>query len=99
MCKILLLPFAHGTIQVLLNLVGAMSPVWFGPIANDSAYTLLQSEMISISCLVAKEFGITLDEVNWLGNVAGLVFLPTALFVPHLISKHGIRRCVRCSSY
>jgi len=69
--------FVGLTGLVLLNLVGAMAPVWFGAISND----------------MAKEFGITLDEVNWLGNVAGLVFLPTALFVPHLISKHGIRRC------
>ncbi|KAG6885921.1 hypothetical protein C0993_007939 [Termitomyces sp. T159_Od127] len=42
---------------------------------------------------LVEEFGFTLDEVNWLGNIVALVYLPTALGVPILVSKYSIRRC------
>ncbi|KAG6902749.1 hypothetical protein C0995_011897 [Termitomyces sp. Mi166 len=61
---------------VLLNVITAMSWPWFGPISNN----------------VVDEFGFTLDEVNWLGNIVALVYLPTALGVPILVSRYGIRR-------
>ncbi|KAF8197923.1 major facilitator superfamily domain-containing protein [Pholiota molesta] len=38
---------------VFLNIVAAMSWPWFGPIANDTA----------------ADFRISLDQVNWLGNI------------------------------
>jgi hypothetical protein len=43
---------------------------------------------------VAKEFHITLDQVNWLGNIVALVYLPVALVIPHIVQRYGIRRCV-----
>lgn len=42
----------------------------------------------------AADFHITLNEVNWLGNVISCVYLPTALLVPILVSKYGITRSV-----
>ncbi|KAF9567930.1 MFS general substrate transporter [Agrocybe pediades] len=62
---------------VSLNLVAAMSWPWFGPISNDTA----------------AEFHISLDQVNWLGNIVALIYLPTALLIPTIISRYGIRRC------
>ncbi|KAJ7072374.1 major facilitator superfamily domain-containing protein [Mycena amicta] len=62
---------------VILNIAGGMPWPWFGPIAND----------------VVVDFGITLDEVNWLGNVVACVFLPVSLLIPDIIRRFGIRRC------
>ncbi|KAJ6586871.1 major facilitator superfamily domain-containing protein [Mycena vulgaris] len=50
---------------------------WFGPISNN----------------MVAEFGITLDEVNWLGNVMACIYLPVSLSVPEVIRRYGIRRC------
>ncbi|KAF9051051.1 MFS general substrate transporter [Hymenopellis radicata] len=63
--------------MVILNIVGALSWPWFGPISNN----------------VSAEFHITLDEVNWLGNLVSCIYLPTALLIPPFISRYGIRRC------
>ncbi|KAF8894114.1 major facilitator superfamily domain-containing protein [Infundibulicybe gibba] len=63
--------------SVLLNIVSAMSWPWFGPISNN----------------MVDEFGITLDQVNWLGNIVACVYLPTAILIPTIVSKYGIRRC------
>ncbi|GJE88933.1 MFS general substrate transporter [Phanerochaete sordida] len=60
---------------VLLNAVAAMPNLWFGPIAND----------------VSKDFGFTLDQVNWLGNVVNLVFLPSSIVVPFACKRFDIR--------
>ncbi|EDR11851.1 uncharacterized protein LACBIDRAFT_313717 [Laccaria bicolor S238N-H82] len=54
-----------------------MSWPWFGPISNN----------------MAKEFHITLDQVNWLGNIVALIYLPVALVIPHIVQRYGIRRC------
>ncbi|KAF9484435.1 MFS general substrate transporter [Pholiota conissans] len=62
---------------VFLNIVAAMSWPWFGPISNNTA----------------AEFNITLDQVNWLGNIVALVYLPTAILIPPVISRYGIRIC------
>ncbi|KAF8902884.1 major facilitator superfamily domain-containing protein [Gymnopilus junonius] len=62
---------------VVLNIVAAMPWPWFGPIANN----------------LASEFDFTLDQVNWLSNIVALVYLPTALLIPPVISRYGIHRC------
>ncbi|KDQ57437.1 hypothetical protein JAAARDRAFT_35153 [Jaapia argillacea MUCL 33604] len=60
----------------ILNAVGGMGWPYFGPISNE----------------MAQEFGITLDEVNWLGNMFALVYLPVAIAFPTLVSRYGVRR-------
>ncbi|KAF7428316.1 hypothetical protein PC9H_007537 [Pleurotus ostreatus] len=62
---------------VVLNIVAAMAWPWFGPISND----------------MSAEFGISLDQVNWLGNIVALVYLPSAVLIPAVVSRYGIRRC------
>ncbi|KAJ6490786.1 major facilitator superfamily domain-containing protein, partial [Mycena vitilis] len=62
---------------VILNLAAGMTWPWFGPISND----------------MVQAFGITLDQVNWLGNVMSCMYLPVSLCVPIFVSKYGIRRC------
>ncbi|KAF7361938.1 MFS general substrate transporter [Mycena venus] len=62
---------------VVLNIVSGMTWPWFGPISNN----------------MVAEFGITLDEVNWLGNVMACIYLPVSLVVPEVIRRYGIRRC------
>ncbi|KAJ7881731.1 major facilitator superfamily domain-containing protein [Mycena olivaceomarginata] len=63
--------------MVILNMVSAMASPWFGPISN---------KMVS-------EFGITLDQVNWLGNAMACMYLPVSLTIPDIIRRYGIRRC------
>ncbi|KAJ7358488.1 major facilitator superfamily domain-containing protein [Mycena albidolilacea] len=63
--------------MVILNMVSAMASPWFGPISN---------KMVS-------EFGITLDQVNWLGNAMACMYLPVSLAIPEIIRRYGIRRC------
>ncbi|GJE88914.1 MFS general substrate transporter [Phanerochaete sordida] len=60
---------------VLLNAVAAMPNPWYGPIANN----------------VSSDFGFTLDQVNWLGNVLNLVFLPSSIVVPFVCKRFNIR--------
>ncbi|GJJ06279.1 hypothetical protein Clacol_000470 [Clathrus columnatus] len=62
---------------ILLNVVGGMSWTWFG----------------SISAQVTKDFHISVSQVNWLGNVINLVFLPASLATPFLCIKYGLRKC------
>ncbi|KAJ3570015.1 hypothetical protein NP233_g4678 [Leucocoprinus birnbaumii] len=62
---------------IILNIVSALSWPWFGPISND----------------MAADFNISLDQVNWLGNIVALVYLPTAFLVPHIVARYGLRRC------
>ncbi|KII86720.1 hypothetical protein PLICRDRAFT_163999 [Plicaturopsis crispa FD-325 SS-3] len=54
-----------------------MNTLWFAPMSNE----------------IVAEFGFTLDQVNWLGNVFHVVYLPLALFIPYLRNRFGIRRC------
>ena len=44
----------------------------------------------SASRLVSSEFGFSLDQVNWLGNVLNLVFLPSSIIVPFVCKRLGI---------
>nr|GAT57653.1 MFS general substrate transporter [Mycena chlorophos] len=62
---------------VILNIAGGMPWPWFGPIANN----------------MVSDFGITLDEVNWLGNIVACIYLPCALLIPEIIRRYGFRRC------
>ncbi|KAF7364730.1 MFS general substrate transporter [Mycena venus] len=64
-------------LQLVLNFVSAMAWAWFGPISNN----------------MVAEFGITLDEVNWLGNSIACAYLPISLAIPEVIRRYGIRRC------
>jgi hypothetical protein len=45
------------------------------------------------------EFHITLNQVNWLGNIVQFVYLPTALLVPLVCNRYGLRRCVSYSLF
>ncbi|KAG6331792.1 hypothetical protein ID866_7298 [Astraeus odoratus] len=62
---------------IILGIVTGMQWSWFGPIANDTA----------------DEFGISLTQVNWLGNIVSCVFIPASIFIPVFSSRFGIRRC------
>jgi len=46
------------------------------------------------SSSAAADFDISLDKVNWLGNIVALVYLPGALLVPLIVSRYGIHRVV-----
>lgn len=54
--------------------------------------TLIWSTQISFT--VVADFNITLDQVNWLGNIVALVYLPTAFLIPYIVARYGLRRCV-----
>lgn len=43
----------------------------------------------------ASEFGFSLDEVNWFGNVVNLAFLPSSILVPFMCKRYGMRATVR----
>ncbi|KAG2078963.1 MFS general substrate transporter [Suillus decipiens] len=62
---------------ILLALVTGMPWAWFGPISTNAS----------------KAFHISVDQVNWLGNIIACVFLPVSLLVPVLCARFGIRRC------
>lgn len=62
---------------ILLGLATGMPWAWFGPISTDAS----------------KAFHISVDQVNWLGNIIACVFLPVSLLVPVLCARFGIRRC------
>ncbi|KAI1787322.1 MFS general substrate transporter [Ganoderma leucocontextum] len=61
---------------VILNIVSGMTLVWFGPIANS----------------VVKDFGFTLDQINWFGNIVNVVYLPSAFVMPYLYGRLGVRK-------
>ncbi|KIP09398.1 hypothetical protein PHLGIDRAFT_11937 [Phlebiopsis gigantea 11061_1 CR5-6] len=67
---------------IALNVVAAMPNPWFGPIATNTA----------------NEFGFTLDEVNWFGNVVNLAFLPSTIVVPFILTRYGILKTPSCAS-
>jgi MFS family permease len=64
---------------VVLGFITGMPWAWFGPIAPEAA----------------EEFGITVDQVNWLGNVMSFVFIPVSLLIPVFSSRFGITRCAQ----
>ncbi|KAF8813927.1 MFS general substrate transporter [Phlegmacium glaucopus] len=69
--------FAGLVALIFLNIIAGMAWPWFGPISNN----------------MATEFNITLDEVNWLGNVVACAYLPISLIIPKIVSLYGVRRC------
>jgi FLVCR family MFS transporter 7 len=83
-----------------MNIVSAMAWPWFGPIANNSLFAN-QTSLYTANTVypVVKEFDFTLDGVNWLGNIVACVYLPAALIMPTIISRYGIRKCVRRFQY
>lgn len=42
----------------------------------------------------ASTFGISLDEVNWLGNIISCTYVVVAPFVPYICSRFDLRICV-----
>jgi MFS transporter, FLVCR family, MFS-domain-containing protein 7 len=44
--------------------------------------------------LVVRDFGFTLDEVNWLGNIISCVYLPIAVLTPIITKRYGLKKCV-----
>lgn len=58
-----------------LNIISGASWPWFGP----------------ISIPMSDRFGFTLTQVNWLGNVVSLMFLPVSVSVPYLLNRFGVR--------
>lgn len=67
---------------ILLGLVTGMPWAWFGPISTDAA----------------QAFNISIDQVNWLGNIISCVYLPVSLLVPVLCARFGIRRCAEAGA-
>ncbi|KAI5890517.1 MFS general substrate transporter [Schizophyllum commune H4-8] len=61
--------------MILLNIGAAAGWPWFGPISNETA----------------ARFGITLNQVTWLGNIVALIYLPVALVLPEFIQRIGFR--------
>ncbi|KAJ3550543.1 hypothetical protein NM688_g5055 [Phlebia brevispora] len=59
---------------VVLNFVGGMSNPWFGPIASN----------------MGRDFGFSLDKVNWLGNVINLTYLPFSFIIPFICTRWGL---------
>lgn len=61
----------------VLEAVGSASWPWFGPISDN----------------VVRDFGFTLTEINWLGNIIACVYLPTAFLTPIITKRFGLKRC------
>lgn len=80
----------------MLEVVAAASWPWFGPISNDSTVFFQSPLVMTDLSLVVRDFGFTLDEVNWLGNIVACVYLPTAVLTPIVTKRYGLKRCV-CS--
>lgn len=79
----------------MLEAVAAASWPWFGPISNNGTSSFLIHHLVIIDLyLVVRDFGFTLDEVNWLGNIISCVYLPTALLTPIITKRYGLKRCV-----
>ncbi|KAG0703286.1 MFS general substrate transporter [Suillus ampliporus] len=62
---------------ILLAVVTGMPWSWFGPISDSTS----------------EDFGISLDQVDWLGNITSCVYIPVSLLVPLLCTRFGLRRC------
>ncbi|KAH9979057.1 MFS general substrate transporter [Lactifluus volemus] len=59
-----------------LEVVGSASWPWFGPISNN----------------VVRDFGFSLGQVNWLGNIIACAYLPTAILTPMVTKRYGVKR-------
>ncbi|KAI0302742.1 MFS general substrate transporter [Russula brevipes] len=66
----------------MLEAVSSASWPWFGPISDN----------------VVRDFGFTLSEVNWLGNIIACIYLPTAFLTPIITKRYGVKRCCDVAS-
>lgn len=48
---------------------------------------------------VSRDFGFSLDQVNWLTNVVSFIYIPSSLVVPIICMRYGIRVTVRLCPY
>ena len=60
---------------------------------GHAAVVQCSSDITDLSSVV-RDFGFTLNEVNWLGNIIACVYLPTAFLTPVVIKRYGLKRCV-----
>ncbi|KAG8892868.1 hypothetical protein FRC01_013905, partial [Tulasnella sp. 417] len=67
--------FVGVTALCLLNCLGGMSGLWFSAISIDTA----------------DAFQISVSKVNWLSNIANVVFILSSFAVPWVVGKWGIR--------
>ena len=76
-----------------------MALPWFGPISDSSASihppTPRSQRSTENDFLATRDFKISLDRVNWLGNITAVMYIPAAALTPWLISRYGVRRTVR----
>ena len=56
------------------------------------------SVSIRSHCPAATDFGISVNQVNWLCNIVCCIFIPVSLLVPAFCSRFGVTRCVCPSS-
>lgn len=61
---------------ILYNLAAGLTSTWFG----------------SISTQVTEDFHISVSQVNWLGNIINLVFLPASIAVPFMCTRYGLQK-------
>ena len=83
----------------MLEAVAAASWPWFGPISNNGMTFPYSPLVLTDLSLVVRDFGFTLDEVNWLGNIISCVYLPTAILTPIITKRYGLKRCVCSASF
>lgn len=74
------------------NAMGLVRPNFHNMYLSNILFCVSNSSPSFITA--ATEFGITVDQVNWLSNVICCVFIPVSLSVPIFCSRYGITRCV-----
>ncbi|CAE6431331.1 unnamed protein product [Rhizoctonia solani] len=59
----------------ILNIIASVGLTWFP----------------SIAVTASKEFGISLERINWLSNCNNVVYLPVSVVIPIISSRYGLR--------
>ncbi|KEP47661.1 MFS transporter [Rhizoctonia solani 123E] len=59
----------------ILNIIASVGLTWFP----------------SIAVTASKEFGISLERINWLSNCNNVVYLPVSVMIPMISSRYGLR--------
>ncbi|CAE6508631.1 unnamed protein product [Rhizoctonia solani] len=59
----------------ILNIVASVGLTWFP----------------SIAIITSKEFGISLERINWLSNCNNVVYFPVSVVIPIVSSRYGLR--------
>ena len=62
---------------------------------HSSLHTPKRKVLIEADFTAAQEFNVSLDRVNWLGNITACIFIPAAALTPWLVSRYGVKRTVR----